>query len=105
MKLKYKSVGGYIARFAGGFAGVLATLGNVGFNETPLLKYVGCDMEGFLTPEQTISTMVVGGVLYFIGDRIHRRELEEKKIRALEKIAKSVGSQDSIVNQTYVDSE
>ena len=72
------SARGYIAKGVGVFeAGLAAAI--------PFINILAGDPSSYVSGQRAASLAILGGVCYFIGDRMHCRELEEYRISLLER--------------------
>jgi len=70
------SFAGYVAKTMGLIYGGLPAVGAIFYT----VKNGGPDFD----LERLCSAVVIGGLCYFVGDRMHSRELEEHKVSLLE---------------------
>ncbi|MBI2558272.1 hypothetical protein HYW20_03035 [Candidatus Woesearchaeota archaeon] len=82
MKIKYSKIG-YTSKIIGGSLVTWALLSHSG---KLLMRVLESDMPKILDkdPLQVASYALTGVTAYFIGDRMHRRELEEHRTSLLE---------------------
>lgn len=90
---QYESLKGYIAKWVGGFTVALGVFSQIAVNDKPILEYI----PGISHPPVGASDLIAGAVLgaatYYIGDRIHNRELQEARVSALEELVEvSIGA-------------